>query len=171
MQVPPAGMAGNSPLPVAEGVAGNSGCTTPGRKPDFMYSSQGCIRVGIHPGHHTGPAPMWGNRGTDEQVNRQTEPGALARASAPRLSEKEPSGAGLLRPAPEFLPYRGHCLHSGTRSPLKGRSTGAGRPDGPVRPAGKPNPFLRGAGRSGRPARRQATGCETQPRPGRRGRR
>ena len=36
----------------------------------------------------------------------------MARASAPRLSEKEPSGAGRNRPAPDLLPYRGHFLHS-----------------------------------------------------------
>ena len=47
-------------------------------------------------------------------MNGRTEPGALARASAPRLSEKEPSGAGRNRPAPDLLPYHGHCLHSGT---------------------------------------------------------
>ena len=60
-QAHPADMAGNSPvyshgckspLPVAEGVAGKPGCTAPGRKPYFRYSSQGCIRAGLHPGDH-----------------------------------------------------------------------------------------------------------------------
>ncbi len=57
----PAVMAGNSPvyshgckspLPVADGAAGNSGCRASGRKPYFRYSSQGCIRAGLHPGDH-----------------------------------------------------------------------------------------------------------------------
>ena len=50
------------PLPVAEGVAGKPGCTTFGRKPYFRYSSQGCMRTGLHPGDHQ-PALHRVNRG------------------------------------------------------------------------------------------------------------
>ena len=41
-----------SPLPVAEGVAGKPSCRTFGRKSYFRYSSQGCMRAGLHPGDH-----------------------------------------------------------------------------------------------------------------------
>ena len=57
----PSGMAGNSPvyshgckspLPVADEVAGKPGCRTSGRNPYFRYSSQGCMRAGLHLGDH-----------------------------------------------------------------------------------------------------------------------
>ena len=63
-QTHPVEVAGNSPVysqgckspfPVAEGAAGKPGCNTAGRKPYFKYSSQGCMRTGLHSGHHQPP--------------------------------------------------------------------------------------------------------------------
>ena len=45
-------MAVNAPHLVAEGVAGKPGCKASGRNPYFRYSSQECMRVRLHPGHH-----------------------------------------------------------------------------------------------------------------------
>ena len=41
-------MAGKSPLPVAERVAGKPSCRALGRKPYFRYSSQGCGEMTLY---------------------------------------------------------------------------------------------------------------------------
>ena len=70
-------MAGNSPvyshgckfiLSVAEGVAGNSGCTTGGRKPDFRYASQGLRGLTLY-----GYARVSGKEPEDKNLDLQVE--------------------------------------------------------------------------------------------------
>ena len=70
-------VAGNSPvyshgckfiLSVAEGVAGNSGCTTGGRKPDFRYASQGLRGLTLY-----GYARVSGKEPEDKNLDLQVE--------------------------------------------------------------------------------------------------
>ena len=61
-------MAVNSSLPVAEGVAGNSGCTTGGRKPDFRYASQGLRGLTLY-----GYARVSGREPEDKNLDLQVE--------------------------------------------------------------------------------------------------
>ena len=64
------------PLPVAEGVAGNSGCTIPGRKPDSGYSSQGCRWMTVY-----GYARVSVREPEDKNLDLQVE--RLVRAGCP----------------------------------------------------------------------------------------
>ena len=96
-RTPPSRVAGNSPvyshgckspLPVAEGVAGKPGCRTPGRKPDFRYSSQGCSELTLY-----GYARVSVREPEDKNLGLQVERLVRAGCAMGNIRAEEASGA------------------------------------------------------------------------------
>ena len=97
MQVPPSGMAGNSPvyshgckspLPVAEGVAGKPSCNASGRKSYFRYSSQGCAEMTLY-----GYARVSVREPEDKNLDLQVERLVRAGCAMGNIRAEEASGA------------------------------------------------------------------------------
>ena len=81
-------MAVNCHPPVAEGVAGNSGCTTGGRKPDFRYASQGLRGLTLY-----GYARVSGREPEDKNLDLQVERLVRAGCVMGNIRAEEASGA------------------------------------------------------------------------------
>ena len=77
-----------SPLPVAEGVAGNPSCKTFGRKPYFRYSSQGCSGMTLY-----GYARVSIREPEDKNLDLQVERLVRAGCSMGNIRAEEASGA------------------------------------------------------------------------------
>ena len=85
-----------SPLPVAEGVAGKPSCITPGRKPYFRYSSQGCGEMTLY-GYARVSVREPEDKNLDLQVERLVRAGcAMGNVRAEEASGAKDDRGGLL---------------------------------------------------------------------------